>query len=328
MLRLLRRPSILIGVVMIIGMTSTAHAQDSRSTTSIARPQPSGIGLDIFGGAGASWPDATESFKAVELGSTLIDFSAGARVTGLWSGMFVQFSGARWRDTGERAFVDSDGTAFPLGIPLDVKATFMDGTLGFKRAMTEAGIPYFLYLGGGAGVVRYSESSPFAEAGENLEVTEVSYHALAGVEIPIVQRLAAVVETRYRYIPNLLGDGGVSAVFGDDSFGGFNATVGLRIGFGGPSLSRRPSAPPSKTDSVRADVPLPTQSSSEGFILEAAPVYIHPDTSRIPLKILEVGTRVKILQQRGDWQEIQFPDRQWGPRVGWIQRRFVRLIDK
>jgi len=327
MLRLLRASSFLIGAVVLIGLTSTVDAQDSRSARPTA-PASSGVGLDIFGGAGATWPAAKDSVKAVELGSTLIDFSAGARVTGLWSGMFVQFSGAHWGDTGERAFVDSDGTAFPLGIPLDVKATFMDGTVGFKGAVTQASIPYFFYVGGGAGVVRYSESSPFAEAGDDLELTKLSYHALAGVEIPILRRLAAVVETKYRYIPDLLGDGGVSAVFDDDSFGGFNATVGLRIGFGGPSSSRPPSAIPSRPDNVRPNAQVVNERSPEAVILESAPVYLYPDASRIPLRILEVGTRITILQQNGDWQEIQFPDRQLGPRVGWVQRRFVRPIDK
>jgi len=332
MLRPLSPPSFLIGVVVLIGLTATVHAQDSRSATPIA-PQSGGIGFDIFGGAGATWPAATKSFKAVDLGSTLIDFSGGARVTGLWSGMFVQFSGARWGDTGERAFVDADGTAFPLGIPLEVKATFLDGTVGFKGAVTHASMPYLFYVGGGAGVVRYSESSPFAEAGDDLEVKKLSYHALAGVEVPIVRPLAVVVETRYRYIPDLLGDGGVSAVFDEDSLGGFNLTVGLRIGFGGPSISRRRSAPaPSQPDTAaadaRAEAQAATEPRSEGVILEAAPVYIYPDASRIPLKILEIGTRIRLLQQRGDWQEIQFPDRQLGPRTGWIQKRFVRPIGK
>jgi hypothetical protein len=79
---------------------------------------------------------------------------------------------------------------------------------------------------------------------------------------------------------------------------------------------------------VRPDEQVPTDPFSQAIILEAAPVYIQPDAGRMPLKILEAGTRVKLLQQKGDWQEIQFPDRQWGPRIGWIQKRFVRLIGK
>ena len=336
MFRRPRHGSSFIGVLVVIAMASTAQAQDSRA----ARPRPqresSGLGLDLFGGAGASWPAAQKSFEAVELPSTPIDFGGGARVTGLWRGMFVQVSAARWRDTGERAFVDSDGAAFPLGIPLHVKATFMDGTLGVKRAISEGGLTYFLYVGGGAGVVRYSESSPFAEAGEDLEVSEVSYHALAGVEVPFMRRLAAVVETKYRYVPHLFGDGGTSAVFSEDSFGGFNVAVGLRIGFGGSVT--RPSRPAgsgnvgSETNPPRA--PLnppanePTRRSPDGIILEPAPVYLLPDAKRTPLKTLETGTRIRFLKQQGDWVQIEFPDRQLGPRIGWIQSRFVRLADR
>jgi hypothetical protein len=338
MFRLARHRSSFIRVVVLIAMASTAQAQDSRAGRPTPQRESSGLGLDLFAGAGASWPAATKSFEAVKLPSTPIDFGGGVRVTGLWREMFVQVSGARWQDTGERAFVDSDGAAFPLGIPLNVKATFMDGTLGVKRAISEGGLLYFLYVGGGAGVVRYSETSPFAEAGEDLEVSKVSYHALAGVEIPFMRRLAAVVETKYRYVPHLFGEGGASAVFGEDSFGGFNAAVGVRIGFGRQSSVTRPSGASggggSETNPPRAPLNPPANAqplragSSEGIILERAPVYLLPDTKRTPLTTLEMGTRIRFLRQQGDWDQIEFPDRQWGPRIGWIQSRFVRLTDR
>ena len=332
-----RPGSSFISALVLIAMVATAQAQDSRAASPTPQRESSRLGLDLFAGVGASWPASPKSFEAVKLPSTPIDFGGGARVTGLWRGMFVQFSGARWHDTGERTFVDSDGSAFPLGIPLSVKATFMDATLGAKSPISEAGNPYFLYIGAGAGVVRYSESSPFAEAGEDLEVTKVSYHALAGVEIPILRWLAAVVETKYRYVPDLFGDGGASAVFGEDSFGGFNAALGVQIGFGGRSVTRPSGAAGSgnvgsETNPPRA--PLnpaanePTAPSSDGIILEPAPVYLLPDARRTPLRTLETGTRIRLLRQQGDWAQIEFPDRQWGPRIGWIQRRFVRLADK
>jgi hypothetical protein len=324
MFRAPRHGSSFIGVVVLVAIASTAHAQGSRPTG----PQESGgLGVDLFGGAVASWPSAKDSFKAVGLPSTAVDFEGGARVTGLWSGMFVQFSGARWSDTGERVFIDSDGTRFPLGIPLAVKARFMDGTIGVQAPLSTGRDPYFFFLGGGVGFVRYSESSPFADAGEDLEVTKVSYHALAAVEIPIVRRLAAVVETKYRYVPDLLGDGGASAVFGEDSFGGFNAAVGLRIGFGGRPSVTRPSKPEEATPAQRnppPKVPGTMTGRPEAVILERAPVYVLPDASRTPLRTLEAGTRIRVLQQQGDWDQIEFPDIQWGPRIGWIQRRFVR----
>ena len=179
MFRQVRRRSLFICAIVLLGMSPTVQGQDSAG----AKPAPppasrGGLGVDIFGGAGVSWPGAKASFEAVELRPRPIDLGGGARVTGLWSDMFIQLSGAHWRDTGERVFVDSDGTAFRLGIPLDVNATFLDGTLGFKRALSRARKPNFFYLGVGAGVVRYSENSPFADAGEDLEVSELSYHAL------------------------------------------------------------------------------------------------------------------------------------------------------
>lgn len=325
-----RHGSSFVLVVGLVAMATMAHAQDSRGATSSGLRESARLGIDVFGGAGATWPSAKESFKAVGLPSTAIDVGGGARVTGLWNGMFVQVSGARWRDTGERAFIDSDGTRFPLGIRLDVKATFMDGTLGVKAAINTGRDPYFFLLGGGVGFVQYSERSPFADAGENLEVTKASYHALAAVEIPIVRRLAAVVETRYRYVPNLLGDGGASAIFGEDSFGGFNAALGLRIGFGGRSSVLRPSSAgsPSKPEVTAPAVQVSKAGSSAAIVLERAPVYVLPDVRRTPLRTLETGTQIKVLEQQGDWDQIEFADSQWGPRIGWIQKRFVRLISK
>jgi hypothetical protein len=325
-----RHGSSFIGVVVLVAMASTAHAQGSPPT---GRQDSGGLGVDIFAGAVASRPSAKESFKAVGLPSSAVDFGGGARLTGLWSGVFVQVSGTRWRDTGERVFIDSDGTRFPLGIPLGVKATFVDGTLGVQAPFSTGRNPYLFFLGAGVGFVRYSESSPFADAGENLDVKKVSYHALAAVEIPIVRHLAAVVETKYRYVPNLLGEGGASAIFGEDSFGGLNATVGLRIGFGGPSfVTRARASKPEETTPPRVNVPptvqAPRADSSDAIILEAGPVYVLPDARRVPLRTLEAGTPIRVLQQQGDWIQIQFPDRQWGPRIGWIQRRFVRLTGR
>jgi hypothetical protein len=57
-------------------------------------------------------------------------------------------------------------------------------------------------------------------------------------------------------------------------------------------------------------------------------VYLLPDAKRTPLKTLETGTPVRLLRQQGDWIQIEFPDRQLGPRIGWIQSRFVRLADR
>ena len=67
---------------------------------------------------------------------------------------------------------------------------------------------------------------------------------------------------------------------------------------------------------------------SAAIVLERAPVYVLPDVRRTPLRTLETGTQIKVLEQQGDWDQIEFADSQWGPRIGWIQKRFVRLINR
>lgn len=331
MFRHLTRPLFFLTVVLLISAPRTAHTQEPpRATQPPARPQSSsGLGLDLFAGVGVTWPDASDSFEAVNLRSNPIDFGGGARVTGLWRDLFLQVSGAHWSDTGDRVFIDDEGERFPLGITLDVSATFVDGSLGFKWPLGKGRNPSILYLGGGAGFVRYSESSPFAEPGEDVDATEPSYHALAGVEIPIFRRVAAIVDTKYRFIPDLLGDGGASAVLGDESFGGFNATFGVRVGFGGPRpAARPPSAPaPTKPASPSETAQSLVRTTAEGSILETAPVYLLPDSRRTPLANLKAGTGVTVVEDKGDWLRIEFRG-QYGTQVGWVQRKFVRLPGK
>ena len=120
----------------ILWTPSSAAAQEPAP-----RPVPaatgSRVGLDLFGGAGVSWPAAQDSFEAVGLGSEVFELGGGARVTGLWRELFAQVAASHWSESGERAFVAADGTVFPLGIPLDVSATFVDATIGMKNTSVQ-----------------------------------------------------------------------------------------------------------------------------------------------------------------------------------------------
>ena len=49
------------------------------------------------------------------------------------------------------------------------------------------------------------------------------------------------------------------------------------------------------------------------------------DATAEPLRILEAGTSVKILAEIDDWVRIEFYDRLLGPRVGHVQRKYLRL---
>lgn len=313
-------------------LASNAAAQEPQPA-----PQPAAtasrdrVGVDIFGGAGVGFPAARDSFDALGLRTTSFDFGGGARVTNLWGSVFAQVTANRWSDSGERAFVADDGSVFSLGIPLDVDATFVDATLGVKTVYRreDGRISYLSYVGFGAGVVRYEERSPFAEAGDDLKTTKPSYHGLLGVEVPITSALAIAVDGRYRYIPDLLGEQGVSAVLEEKSFGGFQTAVWLRLGFGGPRFVVAPTAPAGPEPPPQPPM-MPTQPPlrdvrPEGTFTVAAPVFALPDATRTPLRTLPAGSTFAVRDQKGDWVQIEFHDPQWGRRVGWVERKFVKI---
>ena len=49
--------------------------------------------------------------------------------------------------------------------------------------------------------------------------------------------------------------------------------------------------------------------SANGVITNAAPMYLAPDSSRVPLTTLAAGSNVKIVAREGDWLRVVFRDR-------------------
>ena len=90
--------------VLLAGSLATPAFVDAQDAAPRRAPAPppvrTPVGLDVFGGAGFTWPAAEESFDALDLSSTPIDFGGGARVTGLWRGLFAQVAASRWSDSG------------------------------------------------------------------------------------------------------------------------------------------------------------------------------------------------------------------------------------
>ena len=59
-------------------------------------------------------------------------------------------------------------------------------------------------------------------------------------------------------------------------------------------------------------------------VLSDAPIYLLPDNSRLPLRIAKLGSQLRVIQQSGDWANVQFQIRN-RIRTGYIERRFIRL---
>ena len=57
------------------------------------------------------------------------------------------------------------------------------------------------------------------------------------------------------------------------------------------------------------------------------PVFIRPG-AETALKVLAVGTQLKVLQEDTGWAQVEFNDLQFGRRVGWVEARLIRTVDE
>jgi opacity protein-like surface antigen len=316
-----------LAVAIVMPTAAAAQVQPQRRSTA---PVLRKLGFDVFGVIGKDWLIASDSLNAVSLDSKPTEIGGGVAITNLWRSLFAQATVAHWSDVGERAFIDAEGNRFPLGIALDAKTTYVDATIGWKYDVTRRNREPRLvpYVGAGMGLVIYSEKSPFAEPGEDVEIRKPSYHLLGGVEYRALKRISIVGDVRYRLIPDILGSGGTSAVLNQDAFDGLQTSVGVRLRFGGGPRPAKAAAPPPTAPAREMEqpkMPRSVQSLDFGVIVERARVFLLPDAKRTPLRNLEPGTSVKVLEEMADWIRVEFSDPQYGPRVGFVQRKFVQM---
>ena len=85
------------------------------------------------------------------------------------------------------------------------------------------------FAGAGFGFQQYEETSEFAAGEDDVSESHGSYHVLGGVELPFSRHLGASADVLYRWVPDGLGTGGVSAYYDETDLGG--AQVRLRIVF-------------------------------------------------------------------------------------------------
>ena len=62
-----------------------------------------------------------------------------------------------------------------------------------------------------------------------------------------------------------------------------------------------------------------------GVIVTAAPIYLAPDTTRVPLTTLPTGTQMRGLTSEGDWNQFIYRDRYLGDRTGDARAVNVRI---
>ena len=137
------------------------------------------------------------------------------------------------------------------------------------------------------------------------------------------------------------------------NLGGVETAVGLRIS-GGRYSSRepehRPSPPPSPSmppaprrqpPAPKSELATPRQEEKTAAPPEAAgsgvvgktavakgelPMFIRPGLLT-PISTFPPGTRLKILEDHGDWLMVESHDRRWGRRVGFVRRDLITVAE-
>jgi hypothetical protein len=60
--------------------------------------------------------------------------------------------------------------------------------------------------------------------------------------------------------------------------------------------------------------------------MDQAPIYLRADASLTPLVTMPKDTRLTVLQLQDQWVMVEFPDRQFGRRIGYVARTLVTVV--
>jgi opacity protein-like surface antigen len=184
------------------------------------------VGLNGYGVLGDMRLDAAQTFKAVSETSHGRLLGAGIQVTNIWRSLFVEVAVSSMTIDGERVFIDEERAAQPLGIPLEVSMRYVDVAAGWRTRHGRLSP----YAGGGFSALRYRERSEFAQPGEDVAEGGTGPLVLAGVDFTLSRWVRIGAELRYRRISGVLGSGGASAEFHEDSAGGVSTALRVSIG--------------------------------------------------------------------------------------------------
>jgi len=161
---------------------------------------------------------AQETFKATFDTATAPFFGGGLQVVVL-DRFVAEIGASRFQRTGERAFI-SGGKAFRLGIPLTATITPLEITGGY-RFLFKAMPRVRPYVAAGWTRYGYTETSDFAQPGEDVDTTHSGVVANGGVEVRLHRWIGAGIDVEYARVPGILGSGGVSQQAGESDLGGF-----------------------------------------------------------------------------------------------------------
>lgn len=189
---------------------------------------PQSFGIDAE--AGYRTLSATKSADAV-FGSSSGLTLGGSVQYAFGRGPFVRGGYRHFGKEGQKVFLaDATSPAYPLGFPLKASIASIDVVGGWRFKLggkkPQAFVPY---LGVGLELASYNEESTVAGLVEKNDQSKTGFQFLGGLEYKGFGKLVLAAEVAYALVPNGLGVGGVSKIYGEDDIGGFRV-VG-RLGY-------------------------------------------------------------------------------------------------
>lgn len=174
-----------------------------------------------------------QSFAAVDtfdaaFGKTLFPFFGGGVQVLVHDHFFAELSASRFRQNGERAY-RSLGKVFKLGIPLTATITPFEIIGGYRFRLRR--LPRVRpYVAAGFGSYGYTETSTFADPGEDVDTRHSGFVLNGGAEFRLHRWIGLGADVQYSHVPGILGQGGVSQQAGETDLGGVAARFKLVVG--------------------------------------------------------------------------------------------------
>jgi opacity protein-like surface antigen len=218
---------ITVTLCVTLALAAPVAAQARRPVSPRNEPVPS-ISLRPFFLLSGENFTATDTFKAV-FGRSVEPLFGGGLDLAFRSGLYVDVTASRFRQTGQRAFIGPDNHAFQLGIPLTATIVPFEVSGGYRVHSRSSVVPY---VGAGVGSYRYKEESPapFSESSENVDVRHAGYLVVGGAEFRVGRWVGLSVDAQYTRVPGILGSGGVSQSLNEKDLGGTAARFKVIVG--------------------------------------------------------------------------------------------------
>jgi outer membrane protein W len=166
---------------------------------------------------------AADSFEAA-FSKTVFPFFGGGVQVVVHDRFFAELSASRFRQNGERAY-----RSVKLGIPLVATITPFEITGGYRFRLRQ--LPRLRpYVAAGFGSYGYTETSTFADPGEDVDTRHSGFVLNGGAEFRLHRWIGLGADVQYSHVPGILGQGGVSQQAGETDLGGVAARFKLVVG--------------------------------------------------------------------------------------------------